>query len=94
MQLEVGGEQQTVTVTANAEMLKTEQSALGDVVDQKEVAALPLVTRNYSQILALSAGVSAETFNAGEIGRGGVDSSLVTAEVPPPITISNEWGRD
>jgi len=78
VQLEVGAEQQIVSVTADAEMLKTEQSALGDVVDQKEVAALPLVTRNYSQILALSAGVSAETFNAGEIGRGGVDSNLVT----------------
>jgi len=78
VQLEVGAAVQTVEVRANSVQLKTEESALGDVVDQKEVAELPLVTRNYSQILGLSPGVSAETFNAGEIGRGGVDDSLVT----------------
>ena len=48
------------------------------MVDQKEVGSLPLVTRNYTQILGLSPGVSAETFNAAEIGRGGVDDSMVT----------------
>ncbi len=78
VQLTVGGARETVEVSANAEVLKTEQSALGNVVDQKEVSALPLVTRNYSQILGLSPGVSAETFSAGAIGRGGVDDNLVT----------------
>ena len=82
VQLEVGAAVQTVEVRANSVQLKTEESALGDVVDQKEVAELPLVTRNYSQILGLSPGVSAETFNAGEIGRGGVDDSLVTGGSP------------
>jgi TonB-dependent Receptor Plug Domain len=77
VQLEVGAEKQTVEVHANSELLNTEQSTLGNVVDQKEVGELPLVTRNYSQILGLSPGVSAETFSAGEIGRGGVDDSLV-----------------
>jgi hypothetical protein len=78
VQLEVGAERQTVEVHANAELLNTEQSTLGNVVDQKEVGELPLVTRNYSQILGLSPGVSAETFSAGEIGRGGVDDNFVT----------------
>jgi hypothetical protein len=78
VQLEVGAAVQTVEVRANSEQLKTEESALGDVVDQEEVSALPLVTRNYSQILGLSPGVSAETFSAGEIGRGGVDDNFVT----------------
>lgn len=78
VQLDVGAATETVEVTANAVQLKTEQSALGDVVDQKQVSALPLVTRNYSQILGLSPGVSAETFSAGEIGRGGVDDAMVT----------------
>jgi hypothetical protein len=78
VKLEIGATRETVEVKANSELLKTEQSTLGNVVDQKEVSALPLVTRNYSQILGLSPGVSAETFNAGEIGRGGVDDSLVT----------------
>jgi hypothetical protein len=78
VQLQVGAATETVTVSANAVLLKTEQSSLGNVVDQREVSALPLVTRNYSQILGLSPGVSAETFNAGAIGRGGVDDNLVT----------------
>jgi hypothetical protein len=78
VKLAIGASRETVEVKANSELLKTEQSTLGNVVDQKEVSALPLVTRNYTQILGLSPGVSAETFNAGEIGRGGVDDSLVT----------------
>lgn len=78
VQLEVGAATETVTVSANAVLLKTEQSSLGNVVDQRQVSALPLVTRNYSQILGLSPGVSAETFSAGAIGRGGVDDNLVT----------------
>lgn len=78
VQLAIGTTRETVEVKANSELLKTEQSTLGNVVDQKEVSALPLVTRNYSQILGLSPGVSAETFRAGEIGRGGVDDYLVT----------------
>ena len=68
-----------VTVTANAEQLQTESSALGQVVNGDEIRSLPLVTRNYTQILGLSPGVSTDVFNAGEIGRGGVDDNLVTS---------------
>ena len=77
VQLAVGTETEVVNVAANSEALKTEESTLGNVVDETEVNALPLVTRNYTQILGLSPGVSAEIFNAGEIGRGGVDDALV-----------------
>lgn len=78
VRLEVGIIAETVTVASNSELLKTQESTLGNVIDEKEVNALPLVTRNYTQILGLSPGVSAEVFNAGEIGRGGVDDALVT----------------
>lgn len=77
-QLAVGSQVETVEVSATSELLKTQESALGNVIDEKSVNSLPLVTRNYTQILGLSPGVSAEVFNAGEIGRGGVDSNLVT----------------
>ena len=73
IELVVGATKETVEVVANAELLQTQQSTLGHVVDQREVVDLPLVTRNYTQILGLSPGVSAETFNAGELGRGGLD---------------------
>jgi len=76
LQLMVGAPTELVTVTEREEQLNTEASALGEVVDQREVSSLPLVTRNYTQILGLSSGVSAEIFNAGEIGRGGVDDNI------------------
>ncbi|ABF42831.1 hypothetical protein Acid345_3831 [Candidatus Koribacter versatilis Ellin345] len=78
VQMAVGSQNETVSVNDMGELLKTEDSSLGNVVDQRQVANLPLVTRNYQQILGLSPGVSAEIFNAGEIGRGGVDGALVT----------------
>jgi hypothetical protein len=73
---EVGAAIQTIEVTANADLLKTEDATLGQVVDQKEMESLPLVTRNYTQILGLSAGVSADPFNAGELGRGGINDGI------------------
>ena len=72
-----GNVSENVTVTANAELLQTESSALGHVVSGEEIRSLPLATRNYTQILGLSSGVSTEVFNAGEIGRGGVDDNFV-----------------
>jgi len=78
VQLAIGTETEIVNVAANSEALKTQESTLGNVVDEKAVNSLPLVTRNYTQILGLSPGVSADVFNAGEIGRGGVDDALVT----------------
>src|SRR5215469_17359448 len=78
VRLEVGVIAETITVASNSQLLKTEESTLGNVIDEKEVNALPLVTRHYTQIIGLSPGVSAEVFNAGEIGRGGVDDAMVT----------------
>ncbi len=75
-QLVVGVPTEVVSVNERQELLNTEASALGQVVDQREVSSLPLVTRNYTQILGLSPGVSAEVFNAAEIGRGGVDDNI------------------
>jgi hypothetical protein len=71
LHLAVGTATETVMVTANSELLKTEGIALGQVVDEREVSSIPLVTRNYSEILGLSPGVSTEVFNAAGFGRGG-----------------------
>lgn len=71
--LEVGGITETVTVQDVPELVQTNSSALGSVTDQRMVENLPLVTRNYTQILGLSPGVSGEVNNSASIGRG--DSS-------------------
>lgn len=70
VQLVVGGVQETITVTNEAALLQTESSALGRVADQVVVTNLPLVTRNYTQIVTLSPGVAASVTDATELGRG------------------------
>lgn len=73
--LAVGNVSETVTVSSEAEQLQTESSALGRVATAEVVNNLPLVTRNYTQILGLSPGVSGDVTNAANIGRGDTSAS-------------------
>ena len=67
---EIGEVSERVVVEADAALLQTEGAALGHVTDEKLVEGLPLVTRNYTQILALSPGVSADVNDASALGSG------------------------
>jgi hypothetical protein len=69
-QLQVGAISETVEVTGQEEQLQTESSAAGRVTDEKIVESMPLVTRNFTQIIGLSTGVSTDVTNAAELGRG------------------------
>jgi hypothetical protein len=68
--LEVGSQQQAVTVSTEAQAIQTETSSLGDVVGARQLNDLPLVTRNYTQILGLSPGAIMDVNNASGVGRG------------------------
>jgi len=68
--LEVGAQSEEVTVSANAEILQTQTSTLGTVVDSKAVTDMGLASRNYTQILGLSAGAAANVENAAAFGKG------------------------
>lgn len=70
VQLEVGGVQEQITISSEATVLQTESSALGRVTDRQLVGNLPLVTRNFTQIVTLSAGIASNVTNATELGRG------------------------
>jgi len=70
VQLEVGQVNETVDVTSEPELLQRDSPALGRVVNEVLVRNLPLVTRNYTQIVTLSPGISAGVTNATELGRG------------------------
>ena len=70
VQLDVGAVQEQVNVTAEAQLLQTESSALGRVTDRASIDNLPLVTRNYTQIVSLSPGVATNVNNATQLGRG------------------------
>ena len=57
--LVVGGIQQTVDVVSGAaQQLKTETSDVGQVIDDKQVADLPLNGRNFTDLIPLNAGVT------------------------------------
>src|SRR5215510_821386 len=68
--LTVGALSEVVTVSAEPELLDTHDPALGKVTNQLVVSSLPLVTRNYTQIIGLSPGVATEVTNAADLGRG------------------------
>ncbi|MBV8895813.1 MAG: carboxypeptidase regulatory-like domain-containing protein [Acidobacteriaceae bacterium] len=69
--LEVGDVTQTVEVTGQGEALNTQDTALGHVTNQQAVEGLPLVNRNYTQILGLSPGVVGPVDDASALGQGG-----------------------
>ncbi len=69
MQLQLGGDSQTVTVQGSSEMLKTQDASVGEVVDQRSVDSLPLNGRMLIDLILtvpgahLSHGASAGDMN-------------------------------
>lgn len=61
---------QALQVLAESPLLQTETAALGRVVEGNSVRELPLSSRNFTQLLALSAGTSGPLNDAGALGRG------------------------
>lgn len=59
-----------VSVTEEAPLLQTDSAALGRVVNEKAIQEIPLSSRNFTQLLALSPGTSAPLNDAGALGRG------------------------
>ena len=67
--LEVGSAQaQSVTVEESVETVQTASSALGTVVGGRTMTELPLNTRNYTNLLAMTAGANTSVNNATTIG--------------------------
>ncbi len=70
VKMEIGAVSETVEVTGVQELLQTNSAERGRVTDSEMISALPLVTRNYTQIIALNPGISAEPTSATALGRG------------------------
>ena len=82
--LKTGSIKETVTVQATAAALETSTSELGVAIVRKEVNDLPLNGRNFTQLLALTPGVT--TINVSQnSGGGGVWSNPVGDYSYPPI---------
>jgi hypothetical protein len=87
--LEVGAQGAEVTVEANVETIQTASSAMGTVVNNNAATALPLTTRNYTNLIGLSAGANASVNNASGFGAGGVDTAVNGA-----LTTQNNYMMD
>jgi hypothetical protein len=74
--LEVGAQAEAVTVEANATAIQTTNSTMGTVVGSSTVTGLPLTTRNYTNILGLSAGANASVNNATGLGKGTMEIAV------------------
>jgi hypothetical protein len=68
--LELGAQSEQVTVQAEVGALQTANSTLGTTVGTRTLTSLPLSSRNYTQILALSAGANVGATNATQFGKG------------------------
>ncbi|OLC44443.1 MAG: hypothetical protein AUH43_18690 [Acidobacteria bacterium 13_1_40CM_65_14] len=70
--LAVGGLEQSVSVEAVSPLVNTEQSTLGTVISQPEVAKLPLSLRNWDDLIGLAAGVQGDRYTeqAGSTAAG------------------------
>lgn len=93
-----GGETIACQCTVN-----TSAPSTGTLVDQKTITAVPLNTRNFTQVLSMSSGSAADVNNAGTLGRGTssvningnttagaytIEGATAPSTVPNPDTIS------
>lgn len=94
--LRVGSTTQAVTVTAELPTIQTTSSALGTVVNSQTAESLPLSTRNFTNLLTLSAGADAPIANSAVIGKSSaaiaVNGSDITQSVYLQDGVSvNNW---
>ena len=58
LQMQLGGLSESVTVSGDASLLRSQTSGLGQVVDNKKVVALPLNGRSFISLAGLAPGVA------------------------------------
>jgi hypothetical protein len=100
-QLEAG--ESTQQAVCQCHVSQTATSSTGTLVDNKTITAVPLTTRNLTQVLSMSSGSAASVNDAGLLGAGSqnvnvngntatgtftVDGAASASTVPNPDTIS------
>lgn len=79
-QLEVGGVNETVTVTAGADILNSTDAKLNGNVSNKQLTELPLLTRNPLNFVVLQAGVASNPFQLSTINGVRTSATNITIE--------------
>src|SRR5262249_40983521 len=73
--LEVGGATEAVVVTTEAPLLQTQEGSLGQVIETKQIEALPVSGRSFIPLAALAPG--AFQVNGGGNGNQGEEDTLI-----------------
>lgn len=84
--LQVGSVTQSVTVEGGAPLVETTSSAMGGLVNGKEIQDLPLNGRNYIDLSLLQAGVTNSQNSAGTNGFGGMTGTVYSSNGAPVIS--------
>jgi hypothetical protein len=69
LQLSVGNQTQTVSVTASTPLLQSQSAEVSSLVDSRQIVALPLVSRDFSDLVLLTPG--AHLGSASNLAEGG-----------------------
>ncbi len=70
IQLALSGAREQVAVSATPPLLQSENATLGRAIDHETVVDLPLVDRNFTEILGLTAGTNTNIVDATQLGAG------------------------
>src|SRR6202022_1565696 len=70
IQLALSGAKEKIAVSAAPSLLQTENATLGRVIDRNTIEELPLVIRNFTEILGLTAGTNTDIVDATQLGSG------------------------
>src|SRR5258706_12131631 len=70
IQLALSGAKEQIANSANVPPLQTEHATLGRVIDRNTIEELPLVNRNFTEILGLTAGTNTDIVDATQLGAG------------------------
>src|SRR6202795_4843837 len=70
IQLAIRGAKEQITVSTTPSLLQTENATLGRVIDRNTIEELPLVNRNFTEILGLTAGTNTDIVDATQLGAG------------------------
>jgi hypothetical protein len=81
--LQIAGQNESITVNAEAVRIETAQTALGETITSQHVAVLPLNGRSYTDLLSIQAGVTPINTSAtqnqssgGAFGANSVDGNI------------------
>src|SRR5260370_528117 len=70
IQLALSGAKEKIAISAKVPLLQTENATVGRVIDRTTIEELPLVNRNFTEILGLTAGTNTNIVDATQLGAG------------------------